>query len=83
MYYLTELIAEFSCVLRSGQGTRVPRALSNFHDTEAVTLCTLAFLDGFLVMFRRCMQALWVAYIVHITAGLGFSFTSNENRLIA
>ena len=70
-YFFTEFIAEFNCILRSGSGAGVPRHL---HMHEPVTLRTLAFLDDFLVMFRRKQQAVFIAsYIVQLASKLGIS----------
>lgn len=70
-YFFTEFIAEFNCILRSGSGTRIPRLPNSL---APVTLRTLAFLDDFLVMFRRKKQAEFIAlYIVQLALKLGIS----------
>ena len=72
-YFFTEFIAEFTCILRSGQGTRPTRVPLLFPSSE-VSLRTLVFLDDFLVMLRRCRHARFIAaYIVSLAARLGIS----------
>lgn len=73
-YFFTEFIAEFNCILRSGRGTHFARAPFSSPAISSVSLRTLAFLDDFLVMFRKRRQAQYIAaYIVSLAASLGIT----------
>ena len=72
-YYFTEFIAEFNCILRSGLGTAITRCLGSLPASQ-VSLRTLAFLDDFLVMFRKRKHAEYIAtYIVSLALKLGLA----------
>ena len=77
-YFFTEFMGEFTAILRSGRGTspigagpyRVPACV---HRTFT-TLRTLAFLDDFLLMFRRLRDGLSIStYVKALAARLGLS----------
>ena len=73
-YFFTEFVAEFNCILRSGRGSSFARAPYPLPASVSVSLRTLAFLDDFLVMFRKRKQAQYIAaYIVALAASLGIT----------
>ena len=72
-YFFTEFIAEFNYIVRSDRGPHFARAPFSLPTASSVSLRMLAFLDDFLVMFRKRQAQYISAYIVSLAASLGIT----------